>query len=291
MLKQSHVKSLLTQVIVSCMLIAHAHARTVYFALPYDNKDVMQDYHVLLLAQALSYSQTPYTLKPAAETMSQSRALREMANETGVVDVYWSMTSEERERQLMPIRVPLDRGLMGWRLLLVNTNQPFLLVNPKKTDTLFVQGHDWPDSEILVANDIKIHTTNDYHAMFVMVEKGRADAMPRSVLEVFEEKKGVARNLFIASDVMLYYPTAEYFFVAKNDKDLAAAIEYGLNRMVKDGSFNTLFNQYFGSMLAQLQVKNRKVIKLANPQLPTLTPLDKSEYWQPIPDTFEFISW
>lgn len=270
---------------------AAVNARTVIFALPYDNRDVMQAYHVQLLQKALSYSSTPYTLKPAKETMAQSRVLREISQHTGIVDVYWSMTSIEREKLLKPVRVPLSRGLLGWRLLFVNENVPFLSVQRSKQNTLFVQGHDWPDSQILKANGFKIHTTNDYHAMFTMVKKGRVNALPRSVIEIAEEHKNIAAKLFIAPDLILYYPTAEYFFVSNNDTKLAAAIEYGLTEMYKDGSFNSLFEQQYGAILKQLAQQKRNVLKLHNPLLPTATPLDKPEYWQQLPSHFEQINW
>ena len=270
---------------------ALVYARAVIFALPYDNKDVMQDYHVQLLQKALSYSTTPYTLKPAQETMAQSRVLREISQQTGIVDVYWSMTSVEREKLLKPVRVPLSRGLLGWRLLLVKEDAAFLSAQRNKQNTLFVQGHDWPDSQILKANGFKIHTTNDYHAMFTMVEKGRVNALPRSVIEIADERKNIAAKLFIAPDLMLYYPTAEYFFVSNGDTKLAADIEHGLIEMYKDGSFNELFEQQYGTTLKQLAQQKRKLLKLHNPLLPTATPLDKLEYWQKLPSHFEQINW
>jgi len=251
----------------------------------------MQDYHVQLLQKALSYSVTPYTLQPATETMAQSRVLREISQRTGIVDVYWSMTSAAREKLLKPVRIPLSRGLLGWRLLLVNEDKPFLSAQRTKQNTLFVQGHDWPDSEILKANGIKIHAANDYHAMFTMVEKGRVNALPRSVIEITDEQKSIAAKLFVAPDLMLYYPTAEYFFVANEDTKLAAAIEHGLTEMYKDGSFNALFEQQYGAIINQLAQQKRKVLKLHNPLLPTATPLDKPEYWQPLPKQFEQINW
>lgn len=271
--------------------IAAANTRTVIFALPYDNRYVMQDYHVQLLQKALSYSTTPYILQPAKETMAQSRVLREISLQTGIVDVFWSMTSVEREKMLKPVRVPLSRGLLGWRLLLVNENAPFLSTPRTKQNTLFVQGHDWPDSQILKVNGYKIHTANDYHSLFTMVEKGRVNALPRSVIEIADEHKNIAAKLFIAPDLMLYYPTAEYFFVPNSDTKLAAAIEHGLAEMYKDGSFNALFEQQYGAILKQLAQQKRKVLKLHNPLLPTATPLDKPEYWQQLPSHFEQIDW
>lgn len=266
-------------------------AKNIVYAIPFEGIDTKRSYHVDILRKALSYSDETYVLQPAPEIISQSRALREISSQNGVIDVFWSMTSVEREQQLRPIRIPLSRGLLGWRLILVKTEAPFLLQSRARHNTVFVQGHDWPDSEILSANSITVHTTNEYKTMFTMIEKGRVDAFPRSVIEIDNELATLANNLAVAPDVMLYYPTAEYFFVAQDNIQLAAAIEFGLLQMYKDGSFDALFKQQYGEILNRLEQQQRKIVKLHNPLLTKETPLEKLEYWQPLPSHFELIKW
>ncbi|MDX5406585.1 MAG: transporter substrate-binding domain-containing protein [Chromatiaceae bacterium] len=265
--------------------LALAQIRTVVYALPNAHQNPVENYYVQLLTQALGYSSEQFQLQPATEFISQSRALRELSQDSGVVDICWSMTSIEREQFLTPIRIPLNRGLLGWRLLLTQTAQP-LQLDAKNNRLLLVQGHDWPDTQILKANEFRVHAADDFYAMFTMVEKGRADAMPRAVIEIEQELATVAKQLHIAPNIMLYYPTAQYFFVSPDDQQLAQAIEYGLRQMLADGSFEQLFQAQYGQSLQRLLASPRQVLILKNPLLPAATPLSDSQLWQTLPEHF-----
>ena len=263
-----------------------AQPRVIIHALPNIHDDPIANYYVKVLRQALSYSGDKYQLQPASEFINQSRALREIGQHSGMVDVFWSMTSVEREQFLTPVRFPLSKGLLGWRLLLAKSNAPLRLTERNKTHFLLVQGHDWPDTQILKANGFRVHAADDYVSMFNMVEKGRADAMPRSIIEIEQELGNVAKELKIVPNIMLYYPTAQYFFVAHDDHELAQAIEYGLGQMLIDGSFEYLFQQQYGTTLKKLTATQRHVFMLKNPLLPPETPLQNSLLWHPLPAHF-----
>lgn len=77
---------------------------------------------------------------------------------TGKIDVLWSMTTQEREAQLLPIRIPIDKGLLGWRIPLLRANRANLLAGATTLAGLHLwsagQGHDWPDAEILKSNGL-----------------------------------------------------------------------------------------------------------------------------------------
>ena len=49
------------------------------------------------------------------------------------------------------------------------------------------QASDWPDTDILRANDLPVATTATYSSLFQMLGKQRFDYMPRSVVEVWQE--------------------------------------------------------------------------------------------------------
>ena len=54
--------------------------------------------------------------------MVQGRSLRTVAEKHGI-DVFWSVTTTEREQLLTPVRFPIDKGLYGWRILLLSPQQ------------------------------------------------------------------------------------------------------------------------------------------------------------------------
>ena len=267
---------------LSLVQAAETAPRTLVYALPNSNLNPMSTYQVRLLQAALNHSGEHFVLKPAAEAMVQSRALKEITD-TSQIDLFWSMTSEAREKILRPIRIPIDKGLLGWRLLLVK-EQGHIAPNWQRiTAFRMVQGHDWPDTEILRKAGFKVDTSADFNSLFNMIEKGRADAMPRSVNEIQGELATIANKLNVEPGIMLYYPAAQYFFVAKHDDKLALALEYGLKQIIQNGVFDQLFNEEYGDILQQLQQEQRRIIKLDNPLLPKGTPLHQTELWQPLP--------
>jgi hypothetical protein len=74
--------------------------------------DARSELPILLLEQALMASGGGYRPRPAPRDLTQSRSLRHLRLDRGL-DVAWTFTSSKRETALLPIRIPLDRGLLG----------------------------------------------------------------------------------------------------------------------------------------------------------------------------------
>lgn len=242
-----------------------------------------QSYPALLLEQALTAAGMPVSLKPTADLIPQNRALLELGRLDGKLDVVWTMTSVERERQALPIRVPIFKGLFGWRLLLATPEVAARLRHVQTLDQLrqfsLVQGHEWPDTSILQANGLKVVISPNYDAMFKQLRLGRADAFPRSVEEIWWEAERYGQGLVIVPNLCLHYPAAVYYFVAPEEVELAAAIERGLQLLRASGAFDRLFQLHHGADLARAQLGSRRVIELRNPLLPPQTPVNSAELW------------
>ncbi len=194
------------------------------------------------------------------------------------------MTSEAREQALRPIRIPIDKGLLGWRLFLIKKSNAASFTKVKTLDDLRKlqagQGHDWPDTEILRHNGLNVQTNTSYEGLFRMLEAKRFDYFPRSVIEIWDEQNAFGlEDLEIEKGVILYYPTAFYFFVNKEDRTLARAIETGLNNAIQNGKFEKLFQQTYGDVLQRAHMRTRTRLQLANPLLPKATPLGRKELW------------
>lgn len=240
-------------------------------------------YPVRLLRAALASAGEDYLLEPATQTMRQGRAMAELQSARSI-EVLWTMTSPEREQSLLPVRVPLDRGLLGWRLLLIRKSDAARFAAIRSAAGLqaleALQGHDWPDTEILRANRYKVQTSSDYRGMFKMLESGRVDYFPRSVMEVWSEAEAFAdHGLMVAPGLALHYPSALYYFVNRSRQRLAADIQRGLGAMLADGSYERLFQEYFGDTIRRSALPARQVFELRNPLLPAATPLARRELW------------
>ena len=253
--------------------------------LPETADDSRARYPLALLKLALDHNGVDYRLQ-GSEGMAQSRALKLLALGQGV-DVVWTMTSPEREAALRPIRIPIHKGLIGWRVLLIRSSDAGRF-SAAGSDSLKLmigdQGHDWPDLEILEGNGYSVTPSPNYGGLFEMLASGRIDYFPRSVIEVLDEARTHGdKGLVIEPSLMFWYPTAMYFFVRPDNDQLAGQIERGLEAAIADGSFDRLFNQTHQPILKALAVSQRRVIRLSNPLLPAATPLARKELWYPLP--------
>lgn len=243
---------------------------------------LQNNYPAVLLSQALEAAGMPVTLEPTAELIPQNRALHELGRR-GRLDVLWTMTSVEREQQALPVRVPVFKGLFGWRLLLATPEVAARLRDVQGLDDLrrfvLVQGLDWPDTGILKANGLQVVVSPSYEAMFKQLRLGRVDAFPRSVEEIWWELELYGQGLVVVPGLCLHYPAPIYYFVAPGDTELAAALELGLQRLRASGAFDRLFQQHHRGDLARAQLTSRRVIELPNPLLSPQTPLDQADLW------------
>ncbi|TQV74044.1 amino acid ABC transporter substrate-binding protein [Aliikangiella marina] len=245
-------------------------------------------YFVDLLTLALEKTRNidgDFTLKPLAFHMVQSRAIQELAK-GNKVDVYWTMTSLAREKKLLPIRVPLLKGLFGYRIFLIREEdrQKFASINSLDELKLLVagQGSDWPDTKILRANGFDVVGITDYDSIFPMLQRRRVDFVPRGISEPWGEvKRHQDKNLIVEETIMLQYPAPMYFFVNQENTALSERIEKGLNIAIEDGSFEKLFLSHPGSseILAKANIENRKIFRLNNPVLPPETPINNKKFW------------
>lgn len=245
--------------------------------------DPRQVYPIKLLTLALQQSGKDYQLQSSEKSLLQLRSLKSM--ELGRnIDVVWTETSAEREKRLRPIRIPIDKGGLGWRIFLIRSTDidRFAAINSVQELQALRAGqvHDWPDVDVLWVNGLKVVTSSSYIGLFKMLAAGRIDYFPRSVGEVWLEQKFHAEKaLAVDQNILLVYPTALYFFVNKDNHELAQDIEQGLETLIASGEFDRLFTLHYGEFLKRANVSERKVFKLVNPVLPDTMPLDRKELW------------
>jgi hypothetical protein len=250
--------------------------------------DERASYPLALLKLSLYKAGNPYQLAASAVRMQQGRSLRLLEQGKGI-DLVWTVTSQAREDAFLPVRIPIDRGLIGWRLLLIRPQDRALFASVATAAALAPlragQGHDWPDTDVLRANRYAVYTSTSYERLFRMLNRGHIQYFPRAVTEIWSELDTHREQpLEVAGGVVLHYPEALYFFVNKSNTALAATVEKGLRIAIADGSMTTLFEHYYGDAIARGALDRRTVLRLANPLLPAATPLaDQTLWYQPAP--------
>lgn len=239
-------------------------------------------YALELLQLALRKAGSSDTVVQTPMRMMQARAMSEIALDGGAVDIMATMTSKDTEAQLLPVRIPITRGLIGWRVPVVRAERRYQFARVRTLSDLrrfqAVLGHDWPDLQVLRTNGLPVHSVSSYESLFSTLSNGRVDYLPLSLLEAEAAIKG-RTGLAVAPGIVLHYPAAIYYFVNPHNTALAETVRRGLEASIADGSFNRLFQQHFGRAIAEAHLAGRTLIELENPTLPASAPLDRPGLW------------
>ena len=226
----------------------------------------------------------PFELRSSTLKMNRLRYLSEL--ERGrTINIAWSSTSVEMESRFLPLRIPLRKGILGYRIALIAQENQALIDQVKSIEDLkkltIGQGLGWLDVQLYEANGIKVEQAK-YGNLFRMTTYKRFDLFPRGINEIFSEYALHSKEnptLAIEKNLLIYYPWPYYFFFNKNDVALRKRIELGLRKMIKDGSFDAIFIKYNGDAIKQANLPGRRLIQIKNNLLPKETPLDDATLW------------
>ena len=225
----------------------------------------------------------PYILKEIPlRTIPWERIVLYVQNEE--IDVMLQHTNLDLEEALKPVRYPVYRGLVGWRIFFIRAADVNRMSNIQSLADMkrlkAGQGYTWPDTEVLKSNGFHVRSALDYQSLFKMLDSGRIDYFPRSVVEIKDEvTKFPSEKFVVEKSIVLRYPTAAYFFVADKNQALADLIALGFENALEDGSFQALFMRYFGNNIRWANLQKRKIFSLSNPHLSSKTPLKRKELW------------
>ncbi len=257
---------------------------------PESDADQRMGYYFELLHSALVATAPKwgaFVLKPSTIVMNADRS-QVMLSRSDTITMLVRTTSNERETVLRPIMIPVDKGLTGYRLFLIQQSTQAKLDNVQSLDDSksfpIGQGLHWVDSEILRSAGLTVVTGVSYEALFKMLKGGRFDLFSRGVNEISKELAvGRASNpdLTIEQHLLLYYPLPRYFFFARTPEGerLAQRVEEGLKMLVQSGEFDRQYKAFKRQILQGLNLSGRRVFKISNPTLSPQTPLGQHEYW------------
>ncbi len=235
---------------------------------------------------ALRHWGQPFELQLAPATTNIPRSLRALAQ--GDVNVMDLGTSNAFEQQFQPIHLPIDRGLSGWRLLVIRADAAprFRSVDSleRLADMRAGQGTNWPDAALLRASGLAVVTADHISLLFKLLQAGRFDYLPLGLNEVdglVRRYRTTSPDAVVEPHLALVYPFARLFFVRRGDEVRRAAIAEGLGRAFDDGSFQALFaaDPVTRSTLAQARLAERRVLQIANADLSEATRAIPARYF------------
>ncbi len=257
---------------------------------PESQQDQRYLYHWEILRTALdkTFEQFgPYKLFPS-EFMTEVRQVHELKNATGKLTVMYLSTKPDFETNLIPIRIPVDKNLGGYCLFLIRKENQDLFKSIKTLNDLrkftFGLGQGWIDVDILKANQFKVVTGSSYEGLFEMLIQKRFDLFLRAAVEItgeYDDRISKYPDLFIEENLLFYYPLPMYFWFSKTPegKHLATRAEAGMRMMIKDGTYDRIFNKYQRQKIERLKLNHRKVFKIDNPFLDLQTPFADKRLW------------
>jgi hypothetical protein len=243
------------------------------------------EYSMKLLRAALEATEAEYgktNVKKAKFLMSRKRRLVELVK-GNQLHVSAHVTSTEWEKKLIPVYIPIQKGILGYRLFLLHKDNKGLLSGVKNlTDLKWFTtgvGDDWTIHRVLKANKFNTVAGRNLPSLYKMLEAKRFQTFSRGVHELDLESK-LYPNPIIDEHIALYTPLPRYFFVTPNRPELAKRIQKGLLAIIESGKFEELFSEYHAAILEMVDLDNRRTLVLENPELSEKT-LESIRNWYP----------
>jgi len=216
---------------------------------------------------------------------SLKRQVNSLVSNDGV-DIAWLPATKEFSEQLLHISIPVRKGLLGWRILLVNEVSAKKLSNVKTLNELneFTAGYssNWSDFPVMQKNFDKLVTSPNYETLFKMLAYERFDFFSRALYEAPEElnyHKSEHPNLLIEPTIALHYKQIDLFYVNKSNTRLHERVTKGLLLMLEDGRFDKIFNHYYKKYIDQSELSSRTIIQLESPNMPVDSLFEDARLW------------
>lgn len=247
--------------------------------------DPRVEYPLGLLRLAFAKTGIEVDLRPSDLTMEIGRQVQALESGRGL-DILWSGLSVEWERRLLPVYVPMYRGMLGMRVMAVRAGDPIpdwsklrTLEDIRGLDLTFGQGVGWPAVAILRANGLSVSETA-YDRLYDQLSGGRVAAIPRGFMELLPEiagRPGIAPE----AGLMLVYRHDNLFYLRQGADEVARRLRIGLDVALADGSFDRHLMQdpAVRQALTALNIPDRHVIRLENPLLSAPARMIPESHW------------
>ncbi|MCU4676720.1 hypothetical protein N7931_13875 [Catenovulum sp. 2E275] len=249
--------------------------------------DTRHVYAKELLALALKLTESEYgefELSPSTPNIDLKQS-ENLAIKGEFKNFFFKLSyNDELANSLLAIPIPLERGIVGYRISFISSKTPDILkyassIQDFRTKTV-VQGIGWLDSNILSTNGLSVFSISSYDKMFDMVANQRVELLFRGVnewLNEFNIFKSIYPELTYDKHIALHYPLPRFFFTSKDNKLNAERVKKGLLLAMENGSFQRLWLQHYASSVKASRLSQRHIIELENPYIKAL-PSDYQKY-------------
>lgn len=235
-------------------------------------------------------SHGPYDWQPWDKEVSPERQ-KEMLRIGQALNVIYTARKPGFYSVAMPVKYHVRKGINGYRLLLINkSDQPRFksITSIKGLKKLTVgQARGWPDASIYRENGFGILDSGNYGQLLSMLRAKRFDYYALGISEAPEvlwDCDEACTDIMIEESIILHYPFPIFLYVSKQAPKLHERLEFGMEKMLKSGAFETLWQKHHGKYVNNLDLPNRKIFKLKNPNIPDFTIMNRPELWLNLQD-------
>lgn len=200
----------------------------------------------------------------------------QMLNDGKQVNLLWLPPSTMMANiHATAIRVDILRGLLGYRVCLINNKSKTdfdKVVDIKTFSGITVgQGLGWADVEIYQFNGVQPILGSTFDGLMGMLATNRFSCLAlgaNEISETLEEYAARMPMLAIEPGLLVYYDYPIYFYVNDQYPLIAARFELGFKKILANGEFNALFARYHEEKLKKINIRGRRMICLKSPYLP-----------------------
>ncbi|MDO6422551.1 diguanylate cyclase [Saccharophagus degradans] len=237
---------------------------------------------LLQLALSKTTACTIFTAYP--ERLSTGRMTEQIIN--GKLDVFWAGMSPSLEETLLPIRIPIFKGLIGHRIFVIKAGDEkkfsHITTLQQLKQLTAGQGQFWGDTAILENAGLPVTKAVKGDNLWSMLDEKRFDYLALAIHEPWTELQRRSNlSLAVEQNILLIYPFAMYFYVSPKNTLLYEQIKTGMNIAIEDGSYDELlFNSpMIREALALANVSTRRIIRIDNKTMHPNTPIHIKHYW------------
>ena len=231
-----------------------------------------------IVAAALKAAGYPATLVSAPRTTELRNLHESLAGRIHITLLPPTVTrlSMVKEGRMRLIPIPLERGLLGWRVPFLIREQRDLTANVHSLSDLrsliVGQGSSWIDAEIyrkagLITREVQEWRNGEFAAQ---MRSGVINLFPMGLEESLNyflpHFQRHEPDIILDQHLLLRYPWYRFVWVTAhpNADGLYQALQDGFDTIVSNGQFESIWNKY-RQVPAESDWRGRQVIDLLNP--------------------------
>lgn len=258
------------RIVALCLITNSTLASELTLVMPSQLDKGHRYYHELLYEALLAQGLKLHIEVPSAH-IPQKRAFKML--ERNKLDIAWMISTKQRDQKYTVVDVPLTGGLIGRRVLLIPPelqlafNTIHSLEDLRESGLVAGLGVKWFDVKVWQASGLAYYPQDgEWREIYPKLSvDGDVNYFPRGMNEIIAEAN-LHSYLAIEQRLILEYSKDFKFYLSGNAAKYKPIIEKALKEAQESGLMDKLMQKYWTNTFDRLNLEERIVIKLAQPE-------------------------